>query len=168
MTIHCGKRALTLTWGILECIFFSGILNGWVWLKQIIKDDFYFLEECNITLSTVPPVLDFNTTFSTVHNGIKWICMYKRIRIVIERGSLFEPPATSPTQNFTYGTTDHSMSSTIESTTLSTTTATGCQEQDDRIELIITLVYIIRNILMLPFGVFLDRYGTSRTRIFAM
>ena len=164
MTIHCGKRALTLTWGILECVFFSGILNGWVWLKQILKDDFYFFENCNVSLSTAGPILDYNATFSTVHNGIKWICMYKRVRIVIERVSLSEPPVTIPTINFTYGTTEHSMSTT---TAPSLSTA-GCQEQDDSVELIISLVFIIRNILMLPFGIFLDRYGTSRTRIFAM
>ena len=159
MTIHCGKRALTLTWGILECVFFSGILNGWIWLRQILKDDFYFVENCNVTYTTATPVPDHFTDI----DGQKWICMLKRVRIVVHQESSTEhvtTPAASAypvsTINITNDTTEHSLSNL------------GCPEQDERVELIISLICIIRNILMLPFGIFLDRYGTSRTRIFAM
>ena len=158
MALHCGKRSLTLTWGVLECVFFSGILNGWIWLTHILKEDYFFVENCNITIfphtsvNTVSPSISaMNSTI--IHydvHGLRWICMYKRIGPTTTTA---KPLVTvqPPQQVYTGNVTD-----------------TVCLEQDDRLELLVSLIFIIRNILMLPFGIFLDKYGTSRTRIVAM
>lgn len=157
MAIHCGKRTLILTWGLLECVFFSGILNGWIWLKQILKEDHYFVENCNITtqashVTTVSPrTLEYN-------NGQRLICVTRWIKVVLD-GPIVTPAVTTP---------NPILNETTKEISGLNLTDPVCLDQDERLELVISLIFIIRNILMLPFGIFIDRYGTSRTRIFAM
>ena len=51
---------------------------------------------------------------------------------------------------------------------ISNQTNKGCIEGDQALDLVINLVIIIRNIILFPVGIFLDKYGTSKTRIIAM
>ena len=43
-----------------------------------------------------------------------------------------------------------------------------CDAQDESLDLMIVIVTIVRNVMMLPVGIFLDIYGTTRTRLLAV
>ena len=166
MAFQCEKRSLTLVWSILECIFFSGILNGWIWLQQIFKEDNYFVGNCSIPgypnnagdlMSRTGPVS--TPPYIITYSGQqRYICVRQRVRI-IQHGNMISTTAAT--------TKEVEMTSAQEFVSQNSTDV-ACLEQDDNLELLISLTFIIRNILMLPLGIFLDKYGTSRTRIVAM
>jgi hypothetical protein len=40
-----------------------------------------------------------------------------------------------------------------------------CDEQEEKLEVIHAVVFLVRNALVFPLGIFLDMYGTTRTRL---
>ncbi|KAK6967515.1 solute carrier family 43 member 3, partial [Biomphalaria glabrata] len=50
MTRKCSKKAIALTWALLECMFFSSVVLGWTWMSIVFRSDGYFPEYCNRTL----------------------------------------------------------------------------------------------------------------------
>jgi len=165
MALPCGKRFITLSWCILECLFFSGLLNGWTTLHSILKEERYYLDSCNLTLFNAlnsPDVTnsvershqDFgiDNPFTEIHEGVKARCVVTRVlkRMTLTEYERYKKMRSRPSKK---PVTVHDV---------------YCDEQDEKLEFVVSLVIIIRNILMLPLGVFLDRYGTSRTRIIAM
>jgi hypothetical protein len=43
-----------------------------------------------------------------------------------------------------------------------------CDEQEEKLEVIHAVVFLVRNALVFPLGIFLDMYGTTRTRLLTM
>ena len=174
MPFQCEKRSLTLVWSILECIFFSGILNGWIWLQQIFKEDNYFIGNCNVTgvASRTEDVVSLTVPESKppiiTLNNERWVCVYEKVRIIQPEGHILTSILPSTVGTPTPQEVETITAVTVEDIVSQNSTEVLCWEQDDNLELFISLAFIIRNILMLPLGIFLDRYGTGRTRILAM
>ena len=38
---------------LCECLLIAGILNGWMWMQEILKDEGYFMDKCNDTLNAI-------------------------------------------------------------------------------------------------------------------
>lgn len=163
MGLPCGKRFITLLWCILECLFFSGLLNGWTNLQEILKEDKYYLDSCNSTLlqsldhqndaesfANLQKEYGPDNPFTHITDGVKYRCVFKK---VLKTMTISEYNAYKKT---------HTKKPPVQIKDV------YCDEQDEKLEFVVSLVIIIRNILMLPLGIFLDRYGTSRTRIIAM
>ena len=153
---------LTLIWCISECLFFSGYLNGWLWMKQILTEDGYFIDPCNITFTNSliekqhADIL-MNQPIRMTHNNTKVKCFYKKVvKVVsIEEFALYE---------------NRSLQSKDDSNKKNNIPKNGfdCDEQNKKLEFVHIIVLLIRNISMLPLGVLLDTYGSSRTRMIAM
>lgn len=161
MALPCGKRFITLVWCILECLFFSGLLNGWTSLQGILKEEKYYLDSCNRTLlaalnshseAVTVDSVGIDNPFTTIAEGVRYKCVVKKVlrKMTIEQYEQYKKSHSRPSKK----------PITVDDV--------YCHEQDDKLEFVVSLVIIIRNILMLPLGIFLDRYGTSRTRIIAM
>lgn len=156
---RCAKRQVTLVWAVLECLFFTGIVCGWTWMAQILKYDGYFLDKCNITdisfmhtytvgeLTDTGPLLERKVDVK----GPRRKC-YPRKKKGNEKLlplNDLKPPSDFLRQSF-------NLSDVF------------CDDQEDSFDLMINLVLLIRNVLALPFGIFLDIYGTTRTRLLAV
>lgn len=166
MSLPCGKRSLTLVWCILECLFFSGILNGWTSLQEILKEEKYYLDHCNATLvaelnkvhthtdigDALQENVGLDNPFITVHEGVRYKCVLRRVlkKMTVAEYEQYKKSKIKPTRKPLH------------------ISDVYCDEQDEQLEFVVSLVIIIRNILMLPLGIFLDRYGTTQTRIIAM
>lgn len=190
MALTCSKRQTTLVFCILECLFLSGLLNGWTWMLQILEDEGYYTDTCsNLTMLDGDAERGggdmsglFNAgggnerddrdmtglfeadggiqnQFIHVHNGNTLKCHYKRVLKVVS----VEEYANM--QRTTHAAPDTEVD--VQTVNVNTTAA-KCWKQKDKLEFVITLVVIIRNVLMFPLGLLLDKYGTGRARIVAM
>lgn len=167
------KQWLPFTWCVLECLLFSGILNGWLWMEHILIEEKYFLDECNFTsLSDVslgspeeadmPGLMNVKNLnkgdVQTTKNGRK--CILKKVYKTLTMEEYAEYMARNRLAD-----QKEELDTVVEK---EEEIILYCTEQRDELNLIITLVLIICHILMLPIGVLFDQYGTSRTRIISM
>lgn len=171
----CNRRPIKILWCILECLFFTGILNGWFWLNNILTEDGYYLDTCNITtialgepkqarkgvlsmLGIMGSDEGFEDPLYTVYNGRKVKCVYQKVLKVISVQEYEKMKVNSSSRSHLSGPADqkHSIHSIF------------CDKQIETLKFVVCLVVIIRNVFVLPTGVFLDRFGTIRSRIVAM
>ncbi|XP_060582882.1 equilibrative nucleobase transporter 1-like isoform X2 [Ruditapes philippinarum] len=162
MKIPCRKQILALIWCISECLFFSGYINGWLWVKQIVKEDGYFIEPCNISLAKTVISKEhvdilMNQPIRMTHNKTKLKCFYKKVVKVVslEEYAIYENKSKILKNTFDKGNNI-------------TFSGFDCDEQENKLELIHIIVLLFRNITLLPLGVFLDAYGSSKARIIAL
>ncbi|XP_045171505.2 equilibrative nucleobase transporter 1-like isoform X1 [Mercenaria mercenaria] len=160
MKIPCEKQTLTLMWCILECLFFSGYLNGWLWMQQILTEDGYYIEPCNISVSSTLIENErvnnmLKQPFTMKHKGRTVKCVYKKVVKVVsvDEYARLENESAKREKDMNKGAPGNAL---------------DCSEQENKLEFVYVVVLIIRNIIMLPLGIFLDVYGSSRTRIIAM
>lgn len=159
------KQTIMVVWGLLECLFFTGVVFGWLWLVQILKYDNYFIDLCNNTNATLAeyPRRD---THSVNKNSYPICSGHPRDSLpCLDLLSLSENAShekgnrtidgyrTSPVAAI------HSKMNQNESL---------CTDIDDIFGLFNSLIYTIRNILVLPAGIFYDKYGTMRSRLLAV
>ena len=175
MSLRCtfSKKAVTVVFCILECIFFSGLLNGSVWMRELLKEDGYFMGSCNITKHNRITVEDVGSMMGILdtqaggkrlknNNDRRTTCVYKKVLRVVsldEYGKI----TTTETIKSTLA-NKHSEKFNISNSTDNNT----CSDDISDIEFAIQLVIIITAVLMVPIGIVLDRYGTSPSRISAM
>lgn len=168
MKFPCGKRFVSFTWCVFECLFLTGILNGWSWMQQILTEDGYYIEACNVSIP-VSSVSADSSMFGLLnmdeelhnpillnHEGLKVKCVYKKVFKVVsldEYARLEKDNMISPEH---YDVIDD-VNNNVD-----------CSEQADRLEFVFALVLIFKNILMFPLGILLDTNGTSQVRIIAM
>nr|XP_022336589.1 solute carrier family 43 member 3-like isoform X2 [Crassostrea virginica]XP_022336590.1 solute carrier family 43 member 3-like isoform X2 [Crassostrea virginica] len=136
----CNKRHVTFVWATLECLFFTGVIFGWVWLTVTLRRDAYFLDLCNVTL---PEDLSSDSL----------------PKEALQEGS-------EPVRRKCRTTTTTEMTTPeVEYFLPFNGTQYFCDEQEDRLDLLYGVIVIVRNLLVLPVGFFMDKYGTTRTRL---
>ncbi|XP_062590493.1 equilibrative nucleobase transporter 1-like isoform X1 [Saccostrea cucullata] len=138
----CNKRHVTFVWALLECLFFTGVIFGWVWLTVTLRRDAFFLDLCNVTFSE-----------EDISNGQS---LSETIQDSSRNGRRSNCRTTSTT---TLAPQD------FENRLPFNGTQYFCDEQEDRLNLLYDVIIIIRNVLILPVGIFLDKYGTTRSRL---
>lgn len=167
MALPCGKRPVTLVFCICECVFISGLLNGWVWMQQILKDEGYYADTCNVTrLSSSKSentggMIGFlsvrNEGTKDMHKDIKGKhCKYVRVNKIVtltEYAEMKRKKEEVIKNNQTFD---------------SNKTVPDCSTENGGLDFVITVAVVSRNIFMFPLGIFLDKYGTTRARIIAM
>lgn len=136
----CNKRHVTFIWAAFECLFFSGVIFGWVWLTVTLRRDAYFLNLCNVTFPE--DFLKDQSQNEDLQNGSR----KRRPNCRTTSTTTTVPPETEYLLPFNG-------------------TQYFCDEQEDRLDLLYGIVIIVRNLLILPVGVFMDKYGTTRTRL---
>lgn len=135
----CSKRHVTFVWATLECLFFTGVIFGWVWLTVTLRRDAYFLDLCNVSLSEdISKDLTKNEVLQDSPRKYRPKC-----RITTTTVAPWEVEYRLPFNGTQY----------------------FCDEQEDRLDLLYVVIIIVRNFLILPVGIFLDKYGTTRTRL---
>lgn len=148
------KLSLSFLWCALECLFFSGYLQGWLWMQDILTEEGYFRDACNISLSSpivgnsdMYPML--HQTVAMMHNGRLVKCVYEKVtkRVSLEEYAIIQKEKDKNVK---------SVSSSV------------CLKQKETLEFIQVLVLVIRNIIIFPLGIFLDVYGTTKIRIIAL
>lgn len=148
------KLSLSLLWCALECLFFSGYLQGWLWIQDILTEEGYFRDACNISSSNsvigksdMYPML--HQTVTMMHNGRLVKCVYEKVtrRVSLEQYAIIQKEKDK---------NEKSVSKSV------------CLKQSDKLEFIHVLVLVIRNIIIFPLGIFLDIYGTTKIRIIAL
>ncbi|XP_048733549.2 equilibrative nucleobase transporter 1-like [Ostrea edulis] len=136
----CNKRHVTFIWAAFECLFFSGVIFGWVWLTVTLRRDAYFLNLCNVTFPE--DFLKDQSQNEDLQDGSR----KRRPNCRTTSTTTTFPPETEYLLPFNG-------------------TQYFCDEQEDRLDLLYGIVIIVRNLLILPVGVFMDKYGTTRTRL---
>ncbi|XP_045171508.2 equilibrative nucleobase transporter 1-like isoform X3 [Mercenaria mercenaria] len=168
MAFPCSKRTVAVVFCVFECLFISGLLNGWMWMHQLLKDERSFMDACNSTKPTLRNTDDSGSLMGILktqdervnkRKGDKTTCVYKRVFKVI---SLEEYA------NMQQITTSMTTLNADRQTENLNNTVSECSEETWKHDFVFKLVIIIRNISMFPIGIFLDKYGTSRARIIAM
>lgn len=168
MTFPCSKKPVTLVFCILECLFISGLLNGWTWLQDVLQDEGYYKKSCNDTKLVSLNLHETAGMMSFYREGSKETkdlpthqkgknCRYIRVKKIVtlaEYDEMKEMEKKSPIIN--------------NQTDPANVTAPECSSETGDLELFMTVVVIIRNVLLFPLGIFLDMYGTTRARIVAM
>lgn len=135
----CSKRHVTFVWATLECLFFTGVIFGWVWLTVTLRRDAYFLDLCNVSLSEdISRDLTKNEVLKDSLRKDRPKC--RTTTTTVAPGEVEYRLPFNGTQYF-------------------------CDEQEDRLDLMYVVIIIVRNFLILPVGIFLDKYGTTRTRL---
>ncbi|KAK3585370.1 hypothetical protein CHS0354_004645 [Potamilus streckersoni] len=160
MPIRCSRKKVTLIWGLLECIFFSGLINGWFWMQQVLKSEEFFLDVCNTSL--IRDLSDLFQKYDTHDvpfpprsdtSGVTYRrkCVYRRK----DNNEIITMLPTTTEVNFM----------TAVAHKINISEDIFCKEQDERLGLLQSVVIIARNVLALPVGIFLDHYGTTKTRL---
>lgn len=135
----CSKRHVTFVWATLECLFFTGVIFGWVWLTVTLRRDAYFLDLCNVSLSE-------DISRDLTKNEVLKDSLRKD-----------RPKCRTTTTTMAPGEVEYRLPFNG--------TQYFCDEQEDRLDLMYVVIIILRNFLILPVGIFLDKYGTTRTRL---
>lgn len=168
MKFPCGKRLVTFIWCVLECLFLSGILNGWSWMQQLLTEDGYYIEACNVSIpvsgasadSSMFGMLNMDEELHNPillnHEGRKVECIYRKVFKVVSLDEYARLEKDNMVSHERYDVIDD------------VSNKLGCTEQADRLELVFALVLIVKNILMIPLGIVLDVNGTSQVRMIAM
>ncbi|OWF36376.1 hypothetical protein KP79_PYT16165 [Mizuhopecten yessoensis] len=163
--VNCSfnKRHLTLIWAIMECLFFTGIVFGWSWLSVTLRRDRYFLDLCNITLEDEVPEIIPNTVLNTdmlteldtpvIRTNINKNKPRRKCRPRKKHRTTTPPPEPMYELYDPFPLNDSRY---------------FCDEQEERLEMGNAIVMIIRHGLLLPLGIFLDAYGTTRTRLISV
>ncbi|XP_045171506.2 equilibrative nucleobase transporter 1-like isoform X2 [Mercenaria mercenaria] len=168
MAFPCGKKPVTVVFCIFECLFISGILNGWMWMRLILKDEGYFMDACNMTMKTELDTDDTSGLMGHIDKDMKSVklrkggkenCVWKRVLKVVSLDEYAKMQLITTPQTIS---NSDNQSVYVNSTNLK------CSDDAQTFDLVIKLVVIIRNILLLPLGIFLDKHGTGKTRIVAM
>ncbi|XP_048251805.1 equilibrative nucleobase transporter 1-like [Haliotis rufescens] len=166
----CSKRACTLTWSVLECVFFAGVVLGWSWLMVVFRSDKYFVDLCNITdLDLGPGELlkgIYQTTTKAPVRRKPCRKPNRRQRDVTEDVQVYSAYYTNLKHASTVAVYDVTTVAANEEAENSTRKDfIGCWEQNEQLRVLFALVVIIRDVLVFPIGIFFDKYGTTRTRL---
>ncbi|XP_067671820.1 equilibrative nucleobase transporter 1-like [Haliotis asinina] len=166
----CSKRACTLTWSVLECMFFAGVVLGWSWLMVVFRSDKYFLDLCNITDLNLGPREPENDIYQTTTKAPvrRKPCRTptRRQRDVTEEVQVYSAYYTHLKHASTVALYDVTTVAANEDSENSTRKDfIGCWEQNEQLKVLFALVIIIRDVLVFPIGIFFDKYGTTRTRL---
>ncbi|XP_063397408.1 equilibrative nucleobase transporter 1-like [Mytilus trossulus] len=150
--MNCTKRHVTFIWALLECLLFTGLIFGWPWFLSTLRRNKYFLDLCNVTLP--------DDDVHKFHDGEGENALLKPGGIPDFDGQNAKPrkcrrrTTTVATTEFPGSYYDSMFNYTY-----------FCDEQEEKLELIHAVVFLVRNALVFPVGIFLDMYGTTRTRL---
>lgn len=176
MAMQPSVRFISLIWCVLECLLISGMLNGWIFMKEILRDEDYFTGGCNWSIhsrktglddlnprtlvledSVMGFGIDVNKPITKTRKGKEMQCFYKRVLKTLS----FSEYEILLNESKSY----YHNSSTA---TIRKAEKRMCDEQNVYLETIISCVHIARNILMLPIGMLMDNFGTIRFRIISL
>ena len=167
MTFPCSKKKVAVVFCILECLFLSGLLNGWMWMKQILKHEDFFLD-CNITRQTFTNAEDTDSLMGILKTkeelkknkeGERTTCVYKRVLKVVTYKEYAKMEHIKKASDDTRVKAD---------SVVVNATDYECSKGTWKIDFVFQMIGIAKDISIFPVGLFLDRYGTSRGRIIAM
>lgn len=149
----CTKRHVTFVWALFECLLFTGLIFGWPWFLSTLRRNRYFLDLCNVTLPEEQAFPESDSEDSLlkpggIHDfdGSKQQKIRCRPRTTTPATTVNPLPYHDFMSNYTY----------------------FCDDQEEHLEIVYGMVYLIRNALVFPMGFFLDMYGTTRTRLLTM
>ena len=154
LEMTCTKRHVTFVWALLECLLFTGLIFGWPWFLSTLRRNKYFLGVCNVTLP------DEVQKFSEIENE-------KTVQIPAGYPG-FDGQNTKPRKCRPRTTTTATTDGPSVYYDFMSNYTYFCDEQEEKLEVIHAVVFLVRNALVFPLGIFLDMYGTTRTRLLTM
>ena len=170
---RCSKTCVMFVWGMLECLFFSGLLSGSHFVKDALQSDGFFRKVCcsldNTTISHEPAgsnVPNFNSSLTTTagQDGSS----------VTTRTFTGETLAVSmdnrPTQHTIRMQQNLPPRPTAYNSALENMTRYAqCRRcQSDALALVFDVSNCVAKVLLLPVGCMFDLYGTLKVRLVAM
>jgi hypothetical protein len=154
LEMTCTKRHVTFVWALLECLLFTGLIFGWPWFLSTLRRNKYFLGVCHLRgFVFCPSKPGYPAGICTVFSSsisLNFCTSSGNVTLQTPRKYLFlrnvdknhGQPNINPVNR------RHS--------------------NKEKLEVIHAVVFLVRNALVFPLGIFLDMYGTTRTRLLTM